>query len=73
MNIFVVAICQCYQPNSISDSRYEEINVIDERQGENRPVLVQEAEIRWKKVSLFVVLSGRSKGNSRSPLTVPVR
>ena len=29
-----------------------EINVIDECQAENRPVPVQEAEIRWKKVSL---------------------
>ena len=30
----------------------EEINVIGESQAENRPVPVQEAEIRWKKVSL---------------------
>ena len=33
-------------------SQSEEINVIDESQAENRPVPVQEAEIRWKKVSL---------------------
>ena len=30
----------------------EEINEIDESQAENRPVPVQEAVIRWKKVSL---------------------
>ena len=36
-----------------SDSQSEEINVIDESQAENRPVPVQEAEIRWEKV--FVV------------------
>ena len=35
-----------------NDSQSEEINVIDESQAENRPVPVQEAEIRWKKVSL---------------------
>ena len=35
-----------------SDSQSEEINVIEESQEENRPVPVQEAEIRWKKVSL---------------------
>ena len=34
------------------DSQSEEINVIDESQAENRPVFVQEAEIRRKKVSL---------------------
>ena len=34
------------------DSQSEEINVIDEPQAENRLVPVQEAEIRWKKVSL---------------------
>ena len=36
-----------------NDSQSEEINVIDESQAENRPVPVQEAEIKWKKVSLF--------------------
>ena len=36
-----------------NDSQSEEINVIDESQTENRSVLVQEAEIRWKKVSLI--------------------
>ena len=36
-----------------NDSQSEEINVIDESQAENRPVFVQEAEIRWKKVSLI--------------------
>ena len=35
-----------------NDSQSEEINVIDESHAENRPVRVQEAEIRWKKVSL---------------------
>ena len=35
-----------------NDSQSEEINVVDESQVENRPVHVQEAEIRWKKVSL---------------------
>ena len=35
-----------------NDSPCKEINVIDESQAENRPVPVQEAEIRWKKVSL---------------------
>ena len=35
-----------------NDSESEEINVIDESQAENRPVPVQEVEIRWKKVSL---------------------
>ena len=35
-----------------NDSQTEEINVVDESQVENRPVPVQDAEIRWKKVSL---------------------
>ena len=35
-----------------NDSQSEEINVIDESQAGNRPVPVQEAEIRWKKSSL---------------------
>ena len=35
-----------------NDSQSEEINVIDESLAENRPVPVQEAEIRWKKVPL---------------------
>ena len=35
-----------------NNSQSEEINVIDESQAENRPVPVQEAETRWKKVSL---------------------
>ena len=35
-----------------NDSQSEEINVIDKSQAENRPVPVQEAEIRWKTVSL---------------------
>ena len=34
------------------DSQSEEIKVVDESQVQNRPVLVQDAEIRWKKVSL---------------------
>ena len=54
-----------------NDSKSEEINVIDESQAENRPVSVQEVEITWKKKfpCRFVVLRGRSKDNSRSPLT----
>ena len=35
-----------------NDSQSEEINVLDESQAENRPVPLQEAEMRWKKVSL---------------------
>ena len=35
-----------------NDSQSEEINVIDESQAENKPVPVQEAELRCKK-SLF--------------------
>ena len=35
-----------------NNSQSEEINIIDESQAENSPVLVQEAKIRWKKVSL---------------------
>ena len=35
-----------------NDSQSEEINVIDESRVENRPMLMQEAEIRWQKVSL---------------------
>ena len=35
-----------------NDSQSEEINVLDESQAEIRPAPVQEAEIRWKKVSL---------------------
>ena len=50
-----------------NDSQSEEINVTDESQAENRPVPVQEVAVT------FVVLSGHSKDNSRSPLTVPVR
>ena len=38
-------------PAEQNDSQYEEINVIDESQAENRAVFVQEAEIWWKKVS----------------------
>ena len=34
------------------ESQSEEINLIDESQAENRLVPVQEAEIRWEKVSL---------------------
>ena len=60
-----------------NDNQSEEINVLFVSQAENRPVSVQEAEIRGKKflwsAILFVVLSGRSKGSSLSPFTVPVR
>ena len=38
-----------------NDSQSKEINVIDESQTENRPVPVQEAEIRWKQ-SVFGLL-----------------
>ena len=34
-----------------NDNQSEEINVIDESQAENRPVPLQETEIRWKKGS----------------------
>ena len=57
-----------------NDSQSEQINVIDKSQAENRPVPVQEAEIRFPRLAvMFVVLSGRSRDNSRSPLTAPVR
>ena len=60
-----------------NDSQSEDIDVIDESQTENRPVPVQEAEIRWKNFPwsavMFVVLSGRPRDNSHSPLTIPVR
>ena len=39
-------------PAEQNDIQSEEINVIDESLAEDRPVPVQEAEIRWKKVSL---------------------
>ena len=39
-------------PAEQNDSQSEEINVIDESLAENRPVPVQEAEIRWKEVCL---------------------
>ena len=39
------------------DSQSEEINVTDESQAENRPVPVQEDEIRWKKSFLSRPLS----------------
>ena len=51
-----------------------EINVIDESQAENRPVPMQEAEIRRNKflwpAILFVVLSGSSKASSGSPFSL---
>ena len=61
-----------------NDSQSEEINVIDESQSENRPVPVQEAEIRWKNkfpwlAITFVVFQGCSKDNSGNSLTLPVR
>ena len=60
-----------------NDSQSEEINVINESQAENRPVPAQGAEIRWKKFPwsavIFVLLSDRSEGSSRSPFTVLVR
>ena len=42
---FVVIICQCYLSKQ-NDSQSEEIDVRDESQAENRPLPVQEAEIR---------------------------
>ena len=59
----------------LNGSQSEEINATDKSQAENRPVPMQQAEIRWKKVSaiMFVVLSVRGKDNSHSPLTVSVR
>ena len=51
----------------MNDSQSEEINVIDESQVENRPVPVQEAEIRWKKVFLvgrYVTLRAESLRSS---------
>ena len=38
-------------PAEQNDSQSEEINVIGEPQAENRPVPMQETEIRWQKVS----------------------
>ena len=35
-----------------NDSQSEEFNVTDESQAEERPVFLQEADIRWEKVSL---------------------
>ena len=49
---FVVTICQRYLNSEQNDSHSEEINVIDESQAANRPVPVQETEIRWKEVSM---------------------
>ena len=65
-------------PAEQNDSQPAEINVIDESRAENRPVPVQEAEIRWKKkfpwsAVLFIVVSGRSKDSPRCSLTVTVR
>ena len=42
---------QVLSPVEQKNSKSGEINLIDESQAENRPVLVQEAEIRWKKFS----------------------
>ena len=57
-----------------NNSQSEETNIIDKSWAKNRPVPVQEAEIRWKKVSLVGrCVSDRSRDNSRSPLTIPVK
>ena len=60
-----------------NDSQSQEIKVIDESKAENRSVPVQEGEIRCKKFPwsavMCVVLSGRSRDNSRSPLAFPIR
>ena len=50
VNVFVVIILPVLSAE-LNNSQSEEIHVIDESQAENRPVLVQEAEIRCKKVS----------------------
>ena len=52
MNIFVVTIYRPVLSAEQNNSQSEEINAIDESQAANRPVPVQEAELRWKKVSL---------------------
>ena len=52
MNLFVVTIYLPVLSAEENASQSEEINVIEESQEENRPVPVQEVEIRWKKVSL---------------------
>ena len=69
-------------PVEQNDNQSEEINVIDEFQAEKRPVPPGPCPFRklkedgkkfpWSAV-MFVVLSGRSRDNSRSPLTVPGR
>ena len=49
------SFCSHHLPESLAgqnDSQPAVIKVIHESQVENRPVPVQEAEIRWKKVSL---------------------
>ena len=46
MNFFVVTISQCYLTVNLKRSVFLYINVKDESQAENRPVLVQGAEIR---------------------------
>ena len=52
MNIFVVTICQRYLPNRVTvNLKRSMYSIIDESQAENRPVPIQEAEIRQKKVS----------------------
>ena len=60
-----------------NDGPCEEIIAIDESQTENGPVLVQEAEMRFRKflwsAILLVVLSGRLKDKSRCSPTVPLR
>ena len=52
MNIFVVTTDLPVLSAEQNDSQPEEVNVKDEPQTENRPVPMQEAKIRWKKVSL---------------------
>ena len=47
MNIFVVTICQCHLLNRVTvNLKRSMYSVIDESQAENRPVPIQEAEIR---------------------------
>ena len=50
-------------------SQSEEVNVIDESQAHNMPVSVQEAEIRWKEVSLVGRLGSRSKVHAAQSLS----
>ena len=51
-DIFVVTICQCYLPNRMKVNRRYQCN----RRVSDREQPVQEAEMRWRKVSLVGLL-----------------